>query len=163
MTHGFDDQGRQYDKDGNLNDWWTAADTEAFNKLADILVAQFDAIEVLPGLHANGRYTLGENIADQGGLRVAYTAMKAATSADGTEPAPIDGFTADQRFYIAYATLWAQNIRDEEAARLTKLDVHSLGKWRVDGTLKNIDTFHRAFGITSGNMYLAPENRVVIW
>ncbi len=176
MTHGFDDQGRQFDKDGNLNDWWTEADAEAFNKRADVLVAQYDAIEVLPemdvtqpdgttvrqpALHANGRFSLGENIADQGGLRVAYTAMKMA--AGGVEPAPIDGFTADQRFYLAYAALWAQNIRNEEIARLTKIDEHSLGKWRVDGAVRNLDTFFKAFDITSGAMYLPPEQRVVIW
>jgi putative endopeptidase len=161
MTHGFDDMGRQFDRDGNLNDWWTAADAEAFNKLADVLVAQFDKIEVMPGLNANGRFSLGENIADQGGLRVAYTAMK--NRQGEVEPAPIDGFTADQRFYLAYATLWAQNIRDEEVERLTKIDEHSLGKWRVDGALKNIDTFYNAFGITDGAMYLPPEERVTIW
>jgi putative endopeptidase len=161
MTHGFDDMGRQFDKNGNLNDWWTPADAEAFNKLADVLVAQFDAIEIQPGLRANGRFTIGENIADQGGLRVAYTAMKMAQN--GAEPAPIDGFTAEQRFYLAYAELWAQNIRPEEEIRLTKIDEHSLGKWRVDGSLKNIDTFFSAFDITSGAMFLPPEQRVVIW
>ena len=161
MTHGFDDMGRQFDKDGNLADWWTEADAEAFNKLADVLVAQYDAIEVMTGLNANGRFSLGENIADQGGLRVAHTALR--NSLGGTEPAPIDGFTADQRFYLAYATLWAQNIRDEEIARLTKIDEHSLGKWRVDGAVKNLESFYRAFDITSGAMYLAPEQRVVIW
>jgi putative endopeptidase len=161
MTHGFDDMGRQFDKQGNLADWWTAGDAEKFNALAEVLEAQYDAIEVQPGLMANGRFSLGENIADQGGLRVAYTAMK--MSENGVEPAPIDGFTADQRFYLAYATLWAQNIRDEEVARLTKVDEHSLGKWRVDGALKNIDTFYKAFDITSGGMYLPPEQRVVIW
>lgn len=161
MTHGFDDQGRQFDKEGNLNDWWTAADAEAFKSRADRLVEQFNAIVVVDSMHANGQLTLGENIADQGGLRVAYTAMKQAQN--GNEPAPIDGFSADQRFYLAYATLWAQNIRDEEIARLTKLDPHSLGKWRVNATLRNIDTFFQAFGIEKGKMFLAPEERVVIW
>ncbi len=161
MTHGFDDQGRQFDKDGNLKDWWTEADAEKFNALADVLVAQFDAIEVQPGLKANGRFTLGENIADQGGLRVAHTALRNALG--GVEPAPIDGFTADQRFYLAYAQLWAQNIRPEEEARLTKIDEHSLGKWRVDGTVKNLEAFYEAFGITDGAMFLEPEKRVVIW
>ncbi len=161
MTHGFDDMGRQFDKEGNLNDWWTEADAEAFNKRADVLVAQFDKIEVQPGLQANGRFTLGENIADQGGLRVAYTAMK--MSQNGTEPAPIDGFNAEQRFYLAYAGLWAQNIRPEEEARLTKIDEHSLGKWRVNGALRNIDSFFKAFDITDGDMYLSPEERVIIW
>ena len=161
MTHGFDDQGRQFDKEGNLQDWWTEEDATAFNERADRLVAQFDSIEVLPGTHANGRFTLGENIADQGGLRVAYTAMKMAQN--GVEPAPVDGFTAEQRFYLGYAALWAQNVRDEEIARLTKIDEHSLGKWRVDATVKNLGTFYEAFGITDGLMYLPPEQRVVIW
>jgi putative endopeptidase len=161
MTHGFDDMGRRFDKEGNLGEWWTADDAAKFNALADVLVAQFDAIEVQPGLQANGRLSLGENIADQGGLRVAHTALR--NSLKGAEPAPIDGFTADQRFYLAYATLWAQNIRPEEEARLTKVDEHSLGKWRVDGALKNIDDFYTAFDISGGGMYLPPEQRVVIW
>ena len=162
MTHGFDDQGRQFDKDGNLNDWWTKEDAEAFDKRAQVLVEQFDAIEVNnEGLHANGRFTLGENIADQGGLRVAYTAMKNAQG--GKEPETIDGFTAAQRFYISYATLWAQNIREQEIVRLTKTDPHSLGKWRVNGTLPNIAEWYEAFGITDGAMYRAPEERIIIW
>ncbi|MFI3286142.1 MAG: M13 family metallopeptidase [Rikenellaceae bacterium] len=161
MTHGFDDQGRQFDKDGNLNDWWTAEDAEKFEDKTKGLIAQFDAIEVLPGIHANGAFTLGENIADQGGLRVAYTAMQEAKG--GVEPEAIDGFTAEQRFYLGYATVWAQNIRDKEIERLTNIDPHSLGEYRVNQTLKNIDTFYEAFGITEGGMFLASEERVVIW
>ena len=161
MTHGFDDQGRQFDKDGNLAEWWTEQDAEAFSAKTGVLAGQFDKIEVLDGLHANGQLTLGENIADQGGLRVAYTAMKNAQN--GVEPAPIDGFTADQRFYLSYATIWAQNIRDEEIARLTKIDPHSLGEWRVNATLRNIDTFYEAFGITDGAMFMPEAERVVIW
>ena len=168
MTHGFDDQGRQFDKDGNMNNWWTDEDAAAFQAKTEILVKQFDAIEVLPAkeeqpaLHANGALCLGENIADQGGLRVAYTAYR--NSLEGKEaPAPIDGFTDAQRFYLAYATLWAQNIRDEEIARLTKLDVHSLGKWRVNATLRNIQDFYDAFGITDGAMFMPEEERVIIW
>ena len=162
MTHGFDDQGRQYDKDGNLNDWWTKEDAEAFDQRAQRLVAQFDAIEVnKEGLHANGAFTLGENIADQGGLRVAMTALR--NSWGDTHPEPIDGYTAEQRFYISYATLWAQNIREQEIVRLTKTDPHSLGKWRVNGTLPNIDDWYEAFSITDGAMYRAPEERVIIW
>jgi len=161
MTHGFDDQGRQFDKDGNLNDWWTKEDAEAFSKKTEVLVAQFDSIEVLPGVHANGKLSLGENIADQGGLRVAYTAYR--NSLSGIEPEPIDGFTAAQRFYLGYATVWAQNIREQEIERLTKVDVHSLGKNRVNATLRNIDTFYEAFGITDGKMFLPAEERVIIW
>ncbi len=162
MTHGFDDQGREYDKDGNLADWWTAEDAAAFEARTAGLVEQFNNVTVNDeGLHADGALTLGENIADQGGLRVAYTAMKNAQN--GIEPDPIDGFTAEQRFYIGYATVWAQNIRPEEVARRTKMDVHSLGKWRVNATLRNIDTFYDAFGITDGAMYLPQEDRIVIW
>ena len=111
---------------------------------------------------ADGALSLGENIADQGGLRVAYTAFQNSLKDKG-EPAPIDGFTAAQRFYLSYATIWGQNIRDEEAARLTKVDVHSLGKNRVNATLRNVETFHQAFGITDGKMFLPAEERVVIW
>ena len=168
MTHGFDDQGRNFDKDGNMNNWWTDEDAAAFKAKTDILVKQFDAIEVLPArdgqpaLHANGALSLGENIADQGGLRVAWTAYQ--NSLEGKQaPAPIDGFTDAQRFYLAYATLWAQNIRDEEIARLTKLDVHSLGKWRVNATLRNLESFYEAFGITDGAMFMPAEERVIIW
>ncbi len=161
MTHGFDDQGCQFDKDGNLNNWWSAEDATRFEEKTKGLIAQFDAIEVLPGINANGAFTLGENIADQGGLRVAYTALQEAKG--GVEPELIDGYTAEQRFYIGYAALWAQNIRDKEIERLTNTDPHSLGELRVNQTLKNIDTFYDAFNITEGDMFLAPENRIVIW
>lgn len=167
MTHGFDDQGRNFDKDGNMINWWTEADAEAFKTKSEVLVEQFNKIEVLPAtenqpaIYANGSLSLGENIADQGGLRVAYTALKNALGE--TTPEPIDGFTADQRFYLAYAALWGQNIRDEEVARLTKQDVHSLGKNRVNATLKNIQSFYDAFGITEGAMFMPEEERVVIW
>ncbi len=167
MTHGFDDQGSQFDKNGNMNNWWTEADSEAFKLKTDVLVKQFDAVEVLPArdgqpaLHADGRLSLGENIADQGGLRVAYTALHNAIDTEAV--APIDGFTPDQRFYLAYATLWAQSIRDEEIARLTKNDVHSLGVNRVNITLRNLQSFYDAFGITEGPMFLPAEERVVVW
>lgn len=150
-----------------MNNWWTEEDAAAFKAKTDILVKQFDAIEVLPAkegqpaIHANGSLSLGENIADQGGLRVAYTALRNALN--GTEPAPIDGFTAAQRFYLGYAALWAQNIRDEEIARLTKLDVHSLGKWRVNATVRNLQSFYDAFGITDGAMFMPEAERVIIW
>ena len=168
MTHGFDDQGRQFDKDGNMNNWWTEEDAAAFKARTDILVEQFNKIVVLPAkdgqpaVMADGALSLGENIADQGGLRVAYTAFQNSLKDKG-EPAPIDGFTAAQRFYLSYATIWGQNIRDEEAARLTKTDVHSLGKNRVNATLRNVQTFYDAFAITDGAMYLPEEERVVIW
>ncbi|MDE6270332.1 MAG: M13 family metallopeptidase [Muribaculaceae bacterium] len=162
MTHGFDDQGRQFDKDGNLANWWTEADAAAFNVLADGLAAQFDAIEVAPGVHANGRFTLGENIADQGGLRVAHTAYHNALQGGPGET--IDGFTPDQRFYLAYANVWAGNIRDAEILKRTKTDPHSLGRWRVNASLRNVQPFFTAFGITDGQPMYRPEGeRVVIW
>ncbi len=162
MTHGFDDQGRQFDKDGNFVNWWTNADADAFNALADKLVAQFDSIEVAPGTHANGRLTLGENIADQGGLRVARTAY--FNSLKGADAPVIDGITADQRFYLAYSNVWAGNIREAEILSRTQNDPHSLGRWRVNGTLRNIEPFFVAFDIKEGDpMYLPEEERVIIW
>ncbi len=162
MTHGFDDQGRQFDKDGNFANWWTDADAAAFNALADSLAAQFDAIEVAPGVHANGRFTLGENIADQGGLRVAHTAYHNALGDTAGET--IDGFTPDQRFYLAYANVWAGNIREAEILKRTKTDPHSLGRWRVNASLRNIEPFFAAFAIEPGQpMWRPAAERVVIW
>lgn len=161
MTHGFDDQGRQFDKDGNMADWWAPEDAEAFNSLAQKLAGQFDQIEVANGTFANGQFTLGENIADQGGLRVAYTAYHNALKDNKYN---IDGFTPDQRFYLAYANVWANNIREEEILRRTKTDPHSLGKWRVNATLRNLQPFFEAFNIQEGdNMYRPEEERVIIW
>ena len=163
MTHGFDDQGRNYDKDGNLIDWWTAEDAVRFTERADKLVDQYDQIIVIDTLHANGRFTLGENIADHGGLLVAHQAY--LNSLKGKEtPAPIDGFTNEHRFFLWYATLWGQNIRPEEIRRRTKIDPHSLGKWRVNAALRNIAPFYAAFDIKEGDpMFMAPVDRVVIW
>lgn len=162
MTHGFDDQGSQFDKEGNFANWWTAADKEKFDSLTSGLADQFDSIVVLGDTYANGRFTLGENIADQGGLRVAYTAYH--NSLGDSEGEVIDGFTPDQRFFLSYANVWAGNIRDEEILLRTKTDPHSLGRWRVNGSLKNIEPFFRAFDIKEGDaMYLAPEKRVIIW
>ena len=163
MTHGFDDQGRNYDKDGNLIDWWTAEDAVRFKERADKLVDQYDQIIVIDTLHANGRFALGENIADHGGLLVAHQAY--LNSLKGKEtPAPIDGFTNEQRFFLGYATLWGQNIRPEEIRRRTKIDPHSLGKWRVNAALRNIAPFYAAFDIKEGDpMFMAPADRVVIW
>ena len=162
MTHGFDDQGRQFDKEGNMNDWWAEGDADRFTKHVQIIVDHFDSIEVLPGLHANGSLCLGENIADHGGLMVAYQAFKNATK---DNPLPDkDGFTADQRFFLAYAGVWAANIRDEEIRNRTKSDVHSLSRWRVNGTLPHIDAWYDAFGVTEDDaLYLPKEKRAVIW
>ena len=146
-----------------MNDWWTKEDRTAFEAKTNVLVEQFNAIEILPGLFADGKFSLGENIADQGGLRLAFTALTDYAWAEG-RPEDIEGFTGEQRFYIGYATLWAQNITDEEKERLTKVDVHSLGRNRVNATLRNIESFYEAFGITEGDaMYMPAEERVVIW
>ena len=162
MTHGFDDQGRLFDKDGNMNNWWTEADAAAFKEKTDKLAAQFDKVEVLPGVFANGSATLGENIADQGGLRIAYTAMQ--NSFGENHPEPVDGFTAEQRFYLGYATVWAQNITKEEMQRRVLTDVHSLGEHRVNVTLRNIEDFFNAFGVKEGDAMFRPEEeRVIIW
>ena len=162
MTHGFDDQGRLFDKTGNMSSWWTPEDEAAFNAKAEILAQQFDAIEILPGLHADGHLSLGENIADHGGISIAYTALQ--NSFNGVHPEPVDGFTAEQRFFLGYAHVWAQNITEEEMARRTKLDVHSLGNNRVNATLKNFQEFFDAFDIKEGDPMFRPESeRVRIW
>lgn len=168
MTHGFDDQGCNFDAEGNMVNWWSPEDAEAFAALTQGLVKQFDAVEVLPGLNANGQYTLGENIADQGGLRIAMTAFLDSQNKKGvdieSESALIDGLTPMQAFYMNYANLWAQNIRDEEIRSLTTGDVHSLGRNRVNVTLRNLEPFFKAFDIKEGDpMFLPESERVVIW
>ena len=162
MTHGFDAQGRQYDKDGNLKDWWTAEDAKNFDERAQVMVNFFDSIEVAPGVYANGRMTLGENIADHGGLQVSYQAFKKATAAN---PLPVlDGLTPEQRFFLAYAGVWANDIRPEEVLNRTKSDVHSLGEWRVNGALPQIGAWYEAFNVTEKDpMFLPVEKRVSIW
>ena len=163
MSHGFDDQGRLFDKDGNMTNWWTDEDDAKFREKAEVLAAQFDAVEILPGVHANGHFTMGENIGDHGGLSIAYTAMENALAASG-DPGLIDGFTPAQRFYIGYATVWAQNITDEEKARLTNIDPHSLAENRVNVSLRNFASFFEAFGIKEGDPMWRPESeRVHIW
>ena len=162
MTHGFDDQGRKYDKDGNLYDWWTEEDAKRFKERTDVLVKQFDSFIVLDTVHTNGKLTLGENIADLGGLNISYNAFESSLIVQ--ELPDIDGFTPEQRFYLANAQLWAQNIRDKEILRRTKEDVHSLGKFRVNGPLRNISSFHAAFNIKQGDaMFLTIEKRAKIW
>lgn len=166
LTHGFDDQGRNFDANGNMTDWWTASDAEAFSKKAKGLADQFSAVEVLPGLHANGEYTLGENIADQGGLRVAHTAFLDSQKKKGVDitTEKIDGLTPEQVFYLNFANLWAGNIRDEEIRNLTIGDVHSLGVNRVNVSLRNIEPFFKAFDIKEGDAMFRPESeRVIIW
>jgi putative endopeptidase len=168
MSHGFDDQGRLFDKDGNMSSWWTEEDAAKFKAKAEVLADQFDKVVILPAkgdspaLMANGKLSLGENIGDHGGLSIAFTAMQNAIA--GKDPGLIDGFTPEQRFYLGYATVWAQNITDEEKARLTKLDVHSLAENRVNVSLKNFQSFFDAFGIKEGDPMWRPEaERVSIW
>ena len=162
MTHGFDDQGCQFDKDGNFNNWWAAGDDLKFKEHTQVMVNFFNNIEVLPGLHANGELTQGENIADHGGLKIAYTAFKNATK---DNPLPVvDGFTPEQRFFLAYAGVWAQNITDQEIRQLTTIDPHALGEWRVNGALPQIDAWYDAFGITEQDpMFIPKDKRVDIW
>ena len=162
MTHGFDDQGSKYDKNGNLVTWWSEEDTKQFEERIQVMREFHDSIEVLPGLHANGSLTLGENMADHGGLMVAFQAFKNATK---DAPLPdIDGFTPEQRFFLAYANVWGQNIRDEEIQKRVKSDPHQLGMWRVNGQMPHIDAWYEAFGITEADpMFVPKAKRVTIW
>ena len=160
MTHGFDDQGRHFDKDGNMKDWWNEADAKRFEERAGVMRKFFDAIIVAPNTHANGEFTLGENLADYGGLTISYTAYKNF----GEKSEDAIGLTPDQRFFIAYAMGEAGNIRDEEILRRTKTDVHSLSRWRVNGILPHVDAWYDAFDIDeSDKLYVAPEKRVKLW
>ena len=162
MSHGFDDQGRLFDAAGNMTNWWTATDEAKFKEKAAVLVSQFDEVEIAPGVHANGSLTLGENIGDHGGISIAWTAMQ--NSWNGVHPEPIDGFTAEQRFWLSYGHIWAQNITAEESARLTKLDPHSLAVNRVNVSIRNFQQFFDAFGIGEGDPMFRPESeRVHIW
>lgn len=163
MTHGFDDQGRKYDKNGNLKEWWTVEDSKKFQERAKVIEDNFNAIIIVDSVHANGTLTLGENIADYGGLTIAYNALQKALKESGKDQA-IAGFTPQQRFFLSYAFIWAENIRDEELLRRTKTDSHSMGRWRVNGTLPEIDAFYQAFDIKEGDpMYYPKEKRAHIW
>lgn len=162
MTHGFDDQGRHYDKNGNMCDWWTEEDAKNFEARSGMYADFFSSIEVLPGLNANGKFTLGENLADHGGLEVAYNAYKNATSKKSLKSK--DGLTADQRFFLAYAGVWAANITEEEIRDRTKSDPHSLGRWRVNGALPHIDAWYSAFNVQpTDEMYIPKEKRLKLW
>lgn len=162
MTHGFDDQGRHYDKDGNMRDWWTAADGEKFTERAQRCADFFSSIKVLPDLNANGQFTLGENLADHGGLMVSFNAFKNATAAKPLKN--INGFTPEQRFFIAYAGVWAANITEKEIRNRTKGDPHALGEWRVNGALPHINAWYDAFGVTSSSkLYVPEQDRVNLW
>jgi len=160
MTHGFDDSGRHFDKDGNMKDWWTAEDASGFDKRAKVMVEFFDKIKINDEVNANGTFTLGENLADYGGVTISYDAYKKFGNASGV----VNNLTADMRFFISYAGVWGQNIRAAEELRLTKVDEHSLGKNRVNGILPHINAWYDAFNITEQNkMYIAPEKRVKLW
>ena len=162
MTHGFDDQGRQYDASGNLKDWWTASDAAGFNQRADLYANFFSNIKVLPDLNANGRFTLGENLADHGGLMVAYNAFKNATAKKPLKNK--DGFTPEQRFFLAYAGVWGQNITEKEIRNRVKNDPHALGEWRVNGALPHINAWYEAFGVKKGDKMFIPESeRLQLW
>ena len=162
MTHGFDDQGRQYDADGNMKDWWTADDAKGFEKRAKLYSDFFDGIEVLPGLHANGKFTLGENLADHGGLQVAYHALMNVMAKKHLKDK--DGFTPSQRFFLAYAGVWGQNITEKEIRNRVKRDPHSLGEWRVNGALPHIDAFYKVWNVKPGDKLYLPESaRLQLW
>ena len=162
MTHGFDDQGRQYDADGNMHDWWTADDAKGFEERANLYADFFNNINVLPDLKANGQLTLGENLADHGGLQVAWHAYKNATAKKALKEK--DGFTADQRFFLAYAGVWGQNITEKEIRQRVKNDPHSTGEWRVNGALPHIDMWYDAFGVKEGDkLFIPKEQRLDLW
>ena len=169
LTHGFDDQGRNYDKDGNLNDWWTAEDSKNFDNNKQALIDAFNACVAVDDpelglIHGNGELTLGENIADNGGLHVSYLAMQNAMAKKQVNKNEMDGFTPEQRFFLAYAAVWASNIRPAAALQLTQMDVHSLGRNRVNVALPQVTECVNAFNVQEGNgMWLAPEKRVVLW
>ena len=164
MTHGFDDQGRQFDKEGNFRDWWASGDGDKFKERAQVMSDFFSKIEVLPGLKGNGELTLGENLADHGGLQVAFTAFQNAQKKAAKPLGEVNGFTPEQRFFLAYAGVWAQNITEEAIRDLTARDPHSLGEWRVNGALPHIDAWYDAFGITEKDPLFVPkEKRVTIW
>jgi len=163
MTHGFDDQGRQFDEKGNLNDWWTKEDAEKFKARAALLADEFDHFTPIDTFHINGKLTLGENIADLGGLNIAYDALQKALK-EHPQPKKIDGFTPEQRFFLSYAQVWRNNIRKENLILRLKTDVHSPGEFRTNGELMNLPAFYAAFGVKEGDkMYLPPEKRVKIW
>ena len=160
MTHGFDDMGRHFDANGNMRDWWTADDAAAFEARADVMRKFFDNILVAPNTHANGTFTLGENLADYGGVTIAYTAYKNF----GRESDVVQNFTPDMRFFIAYAGVWAGHIRPEQVIVQTKTNEHSLNRWRVNGILPHIDAWYDAFNVdTKNKLYVAPEKRVRLW
>ena len=164
MTHGYDDEGRKYDAEGNLSDWWTEADAKAFDERAQLVVEEYGGFEVLPGVHVNGKLTLGENLADLGGVHIAYDALERLLAKNPAKRQAIDGSTPEQRFFISFAQIWRTNVRDAEARRRVTVDPHSPGHFRAFGPLLHVQEFYDAFGIKPGSpMWLPPEKRAVIW
>jgi len=162
MTHGFDDQGRQYDADGTLRDWWKKEDADKFKTRSDKVVNQFNQFVAVDTMHVNGRLTLGENLADLGGINVAYEAFK--KTKEGQSNTKIDGFTPDQRFFLSFAQVWRGMVRPERVAQLTQTDPHSPGRFRTNGPITNIDAWYKAFNVQPGDkMYKKPEDRIKIW
>jgi predicted metalloendopeptidase len=164
MTHGYDDEGRKYDADGNLNNWWTTNDAKEFEARAQKVVDEYNGFEPLPGVHVNGELTLGENLADLGGVTISYDALERDLAKDPSKRKIIDGFTPEQRFFISFGQLWRINIREAEAKRLLTVDPHSPGPFRAVGPLMNFAPFYEAFNIKPGDpMWRAPELRAHIW
>lgn len=163
ISHGFDDQGATYDAEGNLKDWWTAEDLTKFTALGDALAAQYSALEPLPGVKVDGKFTLGENIGDLGGINAAYDGLQLYLK-ENKNPGLIDGFTPEQRLFISWATIWRSKMRDEHLKNMVKTDPHSPGIYRAYVPLLNLDTFYNAFDIKPGDgMYIEPSKRVKIW
>ncbi len=162
LTHGFDDQGRQFDAKGNLQDWWTDDDAKEFKQRAQCLVDQYSGYEAVPGVHLNGQLTLGENTADNGGVRLAYVAMLERLGKDVATAKKIDGFTPQQRFFLAFAQVWCQNVSDEDARRRAQIDPHSPGEYRVNGVVSNMPEFRQAFGCKEGQP-MAPQHSCRVW
>jgi putative endopeptidase len=162
MTHGFDDQGRQYDADGTLRDWWTKDDADKFKTRANEVVDQYNAFTVLDTLHVNGKLTLGENLADLGGINIAYEAYK--KTKEGQSDKKIDGFTSDQRFFLSWAQVWRGSQRDESAAQRILTDPHSPEKYRCNAPISNLDAWYKAFNVQPGDKnYKKPEDRIKVW
>ena len=164
ITHGYDDQGRKYDANGNLNNWWTDDDAKQFEARTQKVVDEYNAFEPLPGLHVNGKLTLGENLADIGGISIAYDALERYLATNPQQRKLIDGFTPEQRFFISFSQIWRTNARDAEVRRLVTVDPHSPGQFRAVGPIVNFQAFFDAFNIQPGTpMWRAPELRASIW
>jgi predicted metalloendopeptidase len=163
LTHGFDDQGRQFDGDGNLRQWWTAKDEEEFKKRADCLVKEYSGFSPVAGVNLNGRLTLGENAADNGGIRLAYMGLMSALASKTVSSEKLDGFTPEQRFYLGFAQVWCQNVRDDASRLRAQTDPHSPGEFRVIGVVQNVPEFASAFGCSAGDPMVSGENGCKIW